>query len=234
VIALSSLSRHYRLGPDSVVALDALDLVVEPGDFTAVMGPSGSGKSTLLNLLGLLDTPTSGSYRLAGEEVSRLSDGARSRARRERIGFIFQGFNLLPRSSAADNVAAPLLYAGVPLRERQRRAAAMLDAVGLGDRARHRPAELSGGQQQRVAIARALVNEPSLLLADEPTGNLDSKTGREVLDILDGLHAQGRTIVIVTHDRSVADRTGRVVTLSDGRILTDERLCAADALAGAR
>ena len=175
-----------------------------------------------MNLLGLLDTPTAGSYRIGGREVAGLSDGARSRERRERIGFIFQSFNLLPRKSALDNVAVPLMYAGVGKAERQSRARAMLEQVGLGDRLGHRPSEMSGGQQQRVAIARALVNRPALILADEPTGNLDSGTGREVLGVLRDLHAQGRTIIVVTHDRAVAEVAQRIVTLVDGRVVGDE------------
>jgi putative ABC transport system ATP-binding protein len=180
-----------------------------------------------MNLLGLLDTPTSGSYRIGGQEVAGLSDAARSRERRERIGFIFQSFNLLPRKSALDNVAVPLMYAGIGRGERQARARTILEQVGLGDRLRHRPSEMSGGQQQRVAIARALVNQPALILADEPTGNLDSRTGLEVLALLRDLHRSGRTIVVVTHDRDVAAIAQRVVTLVDGRIVADERSVAA-------
>ena len=221
-IEVDRLTKQYVVGGQRVVALDGVSLSVAAGSMVAIMGPSGSGKSTLMNLLGLLDTPTAGSYRIAGEEVAGLSDAARSRHRRERIGFIFQSFNLLPRKSALDNVAVPLMYAGVRRGERLRRARAILDQVGLSDRLSHRPTELSGGQQQRVAIARALVNEPALILADEPTGNLDSRTGREVLDLLRQLHASGRTLVIVTHDRAVAEHAERVITLVDGRVVSDE------------
>jgi putative ABC transport system ATP-binding protein len=221
-IQVERLTKEYVVGGQRVVALDGVSLSVAAGSMVAIMGPSGSGKSTLMNLLGLLDTPTAGSYRIAGDEVAGLSDAARSRHRRERIGFIFQSFNLLPRKSALDNVAVPLMYAGVGRGERLRRARAILDQVGLSDRLSHRPTELSGGQQQRVAIARALVNEPALILADEPTGNLDSRTGREVLDLLRQLHAAGRTLIIVTHDRAVAEHAERVVTLVDGRVVSDE------------
>jgi putative ABC transport system ATP-binding protein len=221
-IEVDRLTKHYVLGHERVVALDEVSLTIEAGSLIAVMGPSGSGKSTLMNLLGLLDTPTSGSYRIGGQEVAGLSDRQRSEQRRERIGFIFQSFNLLPRKTALDNVAVPLMYAGVARGERQRRARTLLEQLGLGDRLAHRPTELSGGQQQRVAIARALVNEPSLILADEPTGNLDSQTGREVLALLHELHAAGRTIIVVTHDRAVAEIAQRIVTLVDGRVVSDE------------
>jgi ABC-type lipoprotein export system ATPase subunit len=222
-IELAGLTKHYRLGGGTVVALDRVDLSIAAGELVAIMGPSGSGKSTLMNLLGLLDTPTAGSYRIAGAEVAGLSDAERSRQRRERIGFIFQSFNLLPRRTALDNVGLPLMYAGVGRSERELRARALLERLGLADRLGPRPVELSGGQQQRVAIARALVNEPALVLADEPTGNLDSATGREVLALLRSLNAEGRTIVIVTHDRYVAETASRIVTLVDGRVVSDER-----------
>jgi putative ABC transport system ATP-binding protein len=225
-IEIDGLTKHYVLGHERVIALDDVGLSIEAGSFIAIMGPSGSGKSTLMNLLGLLDTPTSGSYRIGGEEIAGLSDRERSLQRRERIGFIFQSFNLLPRKSALDNVAVPLMYAGVGRSERQRRARTILEQLGLLDRLTHRPTELSGGQQQRVAIARALVNEPALILADEPTGNLDSHTGREVLGILDQLHAAGRTILVVTHDRTVAEHAERIVTLVDGRVVSDEKAAA--------
>jgi putative ABC transport system ATP-binding protein len=225
-IAIDGLTKHYVLGHERVIALEQVNLAVEAGSMVAVMGPSGSGKSTLMNLLGLLDTPTAGSFRIGGQEVAGLSDAERSRYRRERIGFIFQSFNLLPRKTALDNVAVPLMYAGVARAERLRRARAILDQVGLSDRLTHRPVELSGGQQQRVAIARALVNEPALILADEPTGNLDSRTGREVLELLGQLHAAGRTLIVVTHDRAVAEHAQRIVTLVDGRIVSDETAAA--------
>jgi putative ABC transport system ATP-binding protein len=228
-IELDGMTKHYVLGHERVVALDDVTLSVEAGTMVAIMGPSGSGKSTLMNLLGLLDTPTAGSYRIGGEEVAGLSDRERSRQRRERIGFIFQSFNLLPRKSALDNVSVPLMYAGVGRSDRQQRARALLEQLGLGDRLRHRPTELSGGQQQRVAIARALVNEPALILADEPTGNLDSQTGREVLALLGQLHEAGRTIVVVTHDRAVAEHAQRIVTLVDGRVVSDEKAGPTDA-----
>jgi putative ABC transport system ATP-binding protein len=230
-IELLGLTKHYVLGHERVVALDSVTLEIEAGSMVAIMGPSGSGKSTLMNLLGLLDTPTAGSYRIGGQEVAGLSDTQRSLQRRERIGFIFQSFNLLPRKSALDNVTVPLMYAGVGRAERQQRARTLLQQLGLGDRLAHRPTELSGGQQQRVAIARALVNEPALILADEPTGNLDSQTGREVLELLGHLHAAGRTIIVVTHDRAVAEHAQRIVTLVDGRVVGDERPAEAGAVA---
>ncbi|HET9298342.1 MAG TPA: ABC transporter ATP-binding protein, partial [Candidatus Polarisedimenticolaceae bacterium] len=190
---------------------------------TAIMGPSGSGKSTLMNLVGCLDTPTAGSYKLKGTEVAGMTDDELAAIRNGEIGFIFQTFNLLPRSDAVQNVELPLVYAGVPRRERRERAQEALKAVGLGDRMHHRPNEMSGGQRQRVAVARALVNRPSILMADEPTGNLDSKTGDEIMNLMDQLHAQGRTIILVTHEEDLALRAARVVRLRDGRILSDVR-----------
>jgi putative ABC transport system ATP-binding protein len=187
------------------------------------MGPSGSGKSTLMNLIGCLDTPTAGSYKLKGNEVAGMTDDELAAIRNGEIGFIFQTFNLLPRSDAVQNVELPLVYAGVPRRERRERAQDSLKAVGLGDRMHHRPNEMSGGQRQRVAVARALVNRPSILMADEPTGNLDSKTGEEIMNLMDQLHAQGRTIILVTHEEDLALRAARVVRLRDGRILSDVR-----------
>jgi ABC-type lipoprotein export system ATPase subunit len=221
VIELRAVRKIYPAA-EPVVALDGVTLSIEPGEFLAIMGPSGSGKSTLMNLLGLLDRPTEGSYRFDGDEVARLSDGQLARLRRERMGFVFQSFNLFPRKSALDNVALPLTYAGVGAGERRRRAAAMLDRVELTDRATHRPKALSGGQQQRVAIARALVNEPAVILADEPTGNLDSRTGREILVLLQELHERGVTLLVVTHDDQVARHAGRIVRLADGRVVSDE------------
>jgi putative ABC transport system ATP-binding protein len=206
---------------------------VQAGESLAIVGSSGSGKSTLMNVLGCLDRPTSGSYRLAGEEVARLDRNRLAEIRNRTIGFVFQGFHLLPRTSALENVELPLAYAGVPAAERRRRAAAALERVGLGDRLKHSPNQLSGGQQQRVAIARALVGEPRVLLADEPTGNLDSRTGREILAILDELVAQGITVILVTHEAEVAAHAARVVEMSDGRIVADERRTPARALAAA-
>jgi len=221
------LHRVYRAGEVEVHALAGVTLAVEAGESLAVMGASGSGKSTLMNVLGCLDRPTSGSYRLAGEEVARLDRNRLAEIRNRTIGFVFQSFNLLARTSALENVELPLAYAGVPAAERRRRAGEALARVGLADRARHAPSQLSGGQQQRVAIARAFVTEPRVLLADEPTGNLDSRTGREILAILDGLVAQGMTVVLVTHEAEVAAHAARVVEMRDGRIVSDQRRAAA-------
>ena len=223
VISLDSLSKVYRAAVP-VTALDGVSLAIEPAEFVAIMGASGSGKSTLMNLLGMLDRPTSGSYRFDGREVARLGDGQLAALRRERIGFVFQSFNLFARKSALDNVALPLNYAGVPRRERRQRAAQMLERVGLADRGHHRPSELSGGQQQRVAIARALVNEPSLILADEPTGNLDSRTGEEILHLLEELNGRGVTLAVVTHDERIAAHAARIVRLADGKVVSDEQI----------
>ena len=224
VIATAALRKRYASGEMSVEALRGIDLVVEPGEFLAIMGPSGSGKSTLLSILGCLERPTDGSYLLAGEEVAAFDERKAARVRRERIGFVFQSFNLLLRSTAAQNVELPLLYAGVGRQERHERAREALDAVGLGDRAAHLPSQLSGGQQQRVAVARAMVTRPDVVLADEPTGNLDSHSQEEVLDLLGGVHAQGATIVMVTHSRDVAERGTRIVHVLDGVIDADEAL----------
>jgi putative ABC transport system ATP-binding protein len=217
VIIVENLTKTYRMGTNEVHALDGVTFQVQASEFVALMGPSGSGKSTLLHLLGCLDTPTSGRYHLAGQDVSRLTNTQRAHVRNRSIGFIFQQFNLLPRMSALDNVLMPLLYRGRTA-DARKRAAAALAAVGLQDRAHHRPAELSGGQQQRVAIARALVTEPAVLLADEPTGNLDSRTGAEILDLLLALAHDGRTILLVTHDPQVAAQAGRVLHMYDGRL----------------
>ncbi len=217
IIDVEGMTKVYRLGETEVHALRGVDLTVEQGEMVAIMGPSGSGKSTLMAILGCLDTPTGGRYWLGGDDVSGFSEHELAVTRRERIGFVFQTFNLLPRATALENAELPLLYAGA--RNRRQRARAALEAVGLGDRLSHRPNELSGGERQRVAIARALVNEPAVILADEPTGNLDSKTGDEVLRILDALHRErGLTLVIVTHDPHVAARTGRIVHLRDGLV----------------
>jgi putative ABC transport system ATP-binding protein len=224
VIETQNLRKLFDSGSLSVAALAGVDLVVEAGEFLAVMGPSGSGKSTLLSILGCLERPTAGSYRLAGEEVAGFDERKAARVRRERIGFVFQAFNLLPRSTALQNVELPLIYGGVGRRQRRARAREALAAVGLDDRGDHLPSQLSGGQQQRVAVARAIVTRPAVLLADEPTGNLDSKSEAEVLAILGQVHAQGATIVMVTHAREVADQGTRIVHMLDGAIELDERL----------
>ncbi|MBK8004408.1 MAG: ABC transporter ATP-binding protein [Gemmatimonadetes bacterium] len=211
------------MGGEKVLALRGLTLSIRRNEYVAIMGPSGSGKSTLMNLLGCLDTPSGGDYWLNGQEVSRLTDDALARVRNKEIGFVFQTFNLLPRASALHNVELPLVYAGVGSRERRERAVRALTRVGLQNRMHHRPNELSGGQRQRVAIARALVNEPSLLLADEPTGNLDSTTSEEIMRVFSELHAQGQTIVVVTHEPSIAAHAERVVVLRDGKLDSDTR-----------
>jgi putative ABC transport system ATP-binding protein len=218
IVALDHVWRVYRTGRLEVPALVDASLVVQPGEFVAIVGPSGSGKSTLMHVVGCLDRPTAGSYAIAGTPVADLDDDALAELRSRTIGFVFQSFNLLPRTSALENVATPLLYQGVGRRERLARAGAVLERLGLGDRMAHEPSELSGGQQQRVAIARALVTEPALLLADEPTGNLDSQSGADVIAILRELHASGRTIVLITHDPAVAAVAGRQVRIADGRL----------------
>src|SRR5260221_2247438 len=224
VIETQTLRKLFDSGSLSVAALAGVDLVVEPGEFLAIMGPSGSGKSTLLSILGCLERPTEGSYRLAREEVAGFDERKAARVRRERISFVFQAFNLLPRSTALQNVELPLIYAGVGRRERRGRAIEALAAVGLDDRGDHLPSQLSGGQQQRVAVARAIVTRPDVLLADEPTGNLDSKSEAEVLGILEQIHTQGATIVMVTHAREVAGQGTRIVHMLDGEIELDEQL----------
>jgi putative ABC transport system ATP-binding protein len=222
LIQIENMTRVYQMGEVQVHALCGVSLTVRRGDYVAIMGASGSGKSTLMNMIGLLDRPTSGSYQVQGAETSQLSKSRLAEVRNREIGFVFQQFNLLPRVNARRQVELPLFYAGVSRRQSREMALQALTLVGLDDRANHRPDELSGGQQQRVAIARALVNRPSLLLADEPTGALDSHTGAEVLDLLDRLRAQGLTIVMVTHDPNVARRAARVITLSDGLIVSDK------------
>jgi len=214
------------MGGEVVRALRGVSLQIKRNEYVAVMGPSGSGKSTLMNLIGCLDTPTAGEYWLNSQKVSDLDDDELARIRNKEIGFVFQTFNLLPRATALHNVELPLIYAGLGARERRDRAARALERVGLGDRMEHKPNELSGGQRQRVAIARALVNEPSILLADEPTGNLDSTTSAEIMAVFRDLHGQGQTIVMVTHERDIAAHAARVVTLRDGVIATDQRQAA--------
>jgi len=221
LIEISDVRKIYEMGSTEVNALDGVSLHVRKGEYLAIMGPSGSGKSTLMNIVGCLDTPTSGSYKLRGTEIRERDDDELARIRNQEIGFIFQTFNLLPRADALHNVELPLIYAGRPAKERRERARGMLEMVGLGDRAHHRPNELSGGQRQRVAIARALVNGPSLVLADEPTGNLDSKTGLEIMALLDDISRRGNTVILVTHEEEVADRAHRIVRLRDGRIESD-------------
>jgi len=226
VILTHKLARDYDMGSEVVRALRGVSLQIKRNEYVAVMGPSGSGKSTLMNLIGCLDTPTAGEYWLNSQKVSDLGDDELARIRNKEIGFVFQTFNLLPRATALHNVELPLIYAGLGARERRAQAARALERVGLGDRMEHKPNELSGGQRQRVAIARALVNEPSILLADEPTGNLDSTTSAEIMAVFRDLHSQGQTIVMVTHERDIAAQAARVVTLRDGVIATDQRQAA--------
>jgi putative ABC transport system ATP-binding protein len=222
VIELKNITKTYRLGEVDITVLSGVSLNVKSGELIAIMGPSGSGKSTLMNIIGCLDRPTSGIYRFEDRDISAMTDDELASIRNVKIGFVFQTFNLLPRFTALKNVEVPLIYSAVPGRLRRERAIPLLEKVGLADRMNHRPTELSGGQQQRVAIARALVNHPPLLLADEPTGNLDSRSGAEILNILVDLNKQGVTIIIVTHDQSVAARCSRTIKLMDGRIISDE------------
>jgi putative ABC transport system ATP-binding protein len=222
MIELINITKTYRMGEVDITVLSGVSLNVRQGELIAIMGPSGSGKSTIMNIVGCLDRPTTGSYRFEDREISALTDDELASIRNVKIGFVFQTFNLLPRFTALKNVEVPLIYSGVPARLRKERAIPMLQQVGLSERMHHKPTELSGGQQQRVAIARALVNHPQLLLADEPTGNLDSRSGEEILNLLVGLNKEGVTVVIVTHDQSVAARCNRTITVKDGLILNDQ------------
>ncbi|MBA4737879.1 MAG: ABC transporter ATP-binding protein [Cryomorphaceae bacterium] len=221
MLQLRGITRDFKLGAQTVHVLKGIDLDISKNEYVALMGPSGSGKSTLMNLLGCLDTPTSGSYELNGTDVSSLNDNALAEIRNSEIGFVFQTFNLLPRSTALENVALPLVYAGLSKEERLSRAAEVLEQVGLADRMDHRPNQLSGGQRQRVAVARALVNKPALILADEPTGNLDSKTSIEIMKLFDDIQAAGNTVVLVTHEEDIAQHAKRVIRLVDGNIDSD-------------
>jgi len=234
LIELVDIHKTYQMGAEQVHALNGVDLTVDRGEYVAIMGSSGSGKSTLMNLIGCLDTPTSGSYHLNGVAVEELDDQQLAAIRNKEIGFVFQTFNLLPRTDALHNVELPLVYAGLGRAERRERARRALERVGLAERMHHQPNELSGGQRQRVAIARALVNDPSLLLADEPTGNLDSATSQEIMDLFDQLHGAGNTVVLVTHEPDIAEHAHRRVMLRDGRVLSDEPTTRAGALAGER
>ena len=222
VIETTDIAKVYVMGAEEIHALRSVTIQIQRGEYVAFMGPSGSGKSTLMNIIGCLDTPSHGQYILNGQDVSRMSDNELAEVRNKEIGFIFQSFNLLPRASALDNVALPLIYAGLNKRERNERALESLRSVGLADRASHRPNELSGGQRQRVAIARALVNNPSVLLADEPTGALDSKTSHEIMDLFEALYAKGNTIIMVTHEEDIARYAHRIVRLRDGLVESDE------------
>ncbi len=224
LIEVENLTKVYDLGETKVEALRGISLFIDSGSYVAIMGPSGSGKTTFLDILGCLSRPTSGSYRYMGEEVSRFSERRLAQLRNHEIGFVFQNFNLLSRATALENVELPLLYDRVPYRERRRRALEALEAVGLGDRIYHKPNELSGGQRQRVAIARALVNNPSIILADEPTGNLDTASGESILELFEQLHKNGHTIIMVTHEPDVAERAQRIIKFRDGKVVSDQWL----------
>ena len=221
VIDIKAIRRDFPLGQEIVKVLKGIDLQIKKGEYVALMGPSGSGKSTLMNLLGCLDTPTAGSYLLSGQDVSNMSDDELAEIRNKEIGFVFQTFNLLPRTTAQDNVALPMVYAGASKAQRTKRAQEVLTDVGLADRMDHRPNQLSGGQRQRVAVGRALVNKPSIILADEPTGNLDSKTSLEIMALFDAIHLQGNTVIVVTHEEEVAQHAHRVIRLRDGLVESD-------------
>ncbi len=221
LISLKDIGRKYVIGSEVIHALKSVSLDIEKGEFVALMGPSGSGKSTLMNILGCLDTPTKGEYILNGKDVSRMSENDLAEVRNKEIGFVFQTFNLLPRSTSLDNVALPLIYAGAGKKERDERATKALENVGLGNRLTHKPNELSGGQRQRVAVARALINNPSIILADEPTGNLDTKTSIEIMGLLEEIHSKGNTIILVTHEEDIAQHAHRIVRMRDGLIERD-------------
>ena len=221
LISLTNIKRHYDVGGEVVRALDGVDLVIQKNEYISIMGPSGSGKSTLMNMIGCLDTPTEGTYEFGGELVHEMDDDQLASIRNRKIGFVFQTFNLLPKATALRNVEVPLIYSNIPKEDRLEMANSALVSVGLGDRVDHKPNELSGGQRQRVAIARALVNDPSIILADEPTGNLDSKSGIEIMKILDQLHSKGNTIILVTHEQEIADHANRIITIFDGRVKQD-------------
>ncbi len=222
IIHTEKISRIYRMGSETIYALRSIDIDISKGEYVAFMGPSGSGKSTLMNIIGCLDTPSSGTYILNNRDVSDMTENELAEIRNKEIGFVFQTFNLLPRATAMDNVALPLIYAGFGKSAREEKAMAALESVGLGDRASHKPSELSGGQRQRVAIARALVNDPSIILADEPTGNLDSKTSYDIMDVFQQLHDQGNTIIMVTHEDDIAHYAHRIVRLMDGLVESDQ------------
>jgi len=224
VIKIRSIVRNFPLGQEVVKVLKGIDLDIERGEYVALMGPSGSGKSTLMNLLGCLDTPTAGSYELNGKDVSNMTQDELAEIRNKEIGFVFQTFNLLPRTTALDNVALPMIYAGANKEERKKRAEQVLKDVGLADRMDHKPSQLSGGQRQRVAVGRALINKPSIILADEPTGNLDSTTSLEIMDLFKEIHNQGNTVIIVTHEEDIAAKTHRIIRLVDGMVSSDERI----------
>lgn len=223
VIEIKQITRNFQLGQEIVYVLKGIDLEIDKGEYVAIMGPSGSGKSTLMNLLGCLDTPTAGSYVLSGNDVSKMSDDQLAEIRNKEIGFVFQTFNLLPRTTALDNVALPMIYAGASKAERHDRAKEVLKNVGLADRMDHKPNQLSGGQRQRVAVGRALVNKPSIILADEPTGNLDSKTSLEIMNLFDEIHRAGNTVILVTHEEEVAEHAHRIIRLKDGNIESDTK-----------